>query len=164
MTDLLAHIKAENIETQAWIDEAPGRAGGMVVESLEHWAGYGVHTVEQYEHYMRAINVYELYNEVHGCRPSWMNINEMSEQDLQQMHDRLIVDMEEEAAQQAEAQAVAVQEFEAKIETLVASGAGDRATAIRWMRDAEDDEQMSHDDGFFEYCNDLPYGYLKEAS
>jgi len=55
----------------------------------------------------------------------------------------------------------AIREFEEAVQRTIEAGAGNRETAIRWLREADDDVQYQKDDGYFEYCNGLPYGYLK---
>jgi hypothetical protein len=159
MNELIAHIKAENAKTQAWVDEAPGRWAGMVVEDPAHWEGYGIHTVAQYERYMATMTIYDLYKEVHGHKPRYIDFDAMSDEEFNKFYDNLLVELEEERVREAEAQDKAVREFEAKVEELVSMGAGNRETALRWLKDAEDDDYM--DDGYFEYSHGLPFGYIK---
>lgn len=75
---LKAHIEAENAKTQAWLDEADGRWAGMVVSDPEHWAGYDIYTVEQYQHYMAACSNFETYREINGIKPSWKRYEGMT--------------------------------------------------------------------------------------
>jgi hypothetical protein len=52
--------------------------------------------------------------------------------------------------------------FESRVNDLIASGAGDRGTAIKWLRDT--DPYFENDDGYMEFEFHLPFGYLKETS
>jgi hypothetical protein len=79
MNQLIAHIQKINAETQAWINQDPkNRCAGLLVDEPEHWARYGVNTVDQFEHYMAATDYYESYKEKYGIRPNWSQINAMT--------------------------------------------------------------------------------------
>jgi len=72
MNELVAHIKAENAKTAAWVAEDPeNRWAGYVVEDLAHWAEYNIHTVAEYEQYMLDVSYSDLYKEVYGVRPRY---------------------------------------------------------------------------------------------
>ena len=95
MQELINHIKAENAKTQAWIDEDPdNRWAGMIVEDPEHWKRMGVTTVEQYEHYMMSMTIYDLYKEVHGIRPRWYDFDSMSYEEMKKLYDGLLEELE----------------------------------------------------------------------
>lgn len=68
---LVAHIEAQNAKAQAWMDEADGRIAGMVTTDLDHWAGYGITTVAEYDHYMAATTNFEIYRDINGIKPNW---------------------------------------------------------------------------------------------
>ena len=162
MSTLLAHIQKRNAETQAWVDAAEGRWAGMIVEDLEHWAGYGVTTVAQYDRYMMETSIWDLYKDVNGIRPRWMDFSAMSDANLSAEYDSLLDQLEENNKRDAVEQAEAIVRFEQSIVDTIAMGAADRDTAIRWLRDAEQDEYM--DDDYFCYHHGLPYGYFKQAA
>jgi hypothetical protein len=67
---------------------------------------------------------------------------------------RVIESIEEDRIREAEC----VAEFEKLIADTISMGAGDRETAIRWLRSS--DEWAENDDNYFEYTYGLPYGYL----
>jgi hypothetical protein len=67
--------------------------------------------------------------------------------------------LEEELAWEKKRQAESIVKFEELVKTVIASGAGDRETAIKWLEDAEDDPYMGLDHGYFNYLYDLPYSY-----
>jgi hypothetical protein len=58
-------------------------------------------------------------------------------------------------------EALAVAEFEATVSTTIEMGAGDRATAIRWIKDAwkHDESDDYFDASYFLYHHGLPYSY-----
>lgn len=61
---------------------------------------------------------------------------------------------------EAEGEARAIAEFEGEIiPALIAKGASDRATAIRWLADAE---ETGEDRSYFCYCYGLPYEYASK--
>jgi len=158
MNALLAHIKAENEKTAAWVaEDSANRWAGMIVEDLDHWAGYGVTTVAEYERYMMEASYVDLYKSVHGIKPRWVEFDNISDEELSADYDSLLVALEENNKLDAAREEAAVAAFESKVEELIGCGAGDRDTAIRWLRDAED----AHDDEYFEYGLGLPNGYLK---
>ena len=55
----------------------------------------------------------------------------------------------------------AIAEFESNIAATIEIGAGDRETAIRWIKDAftNDDEDGYFDERYFLYHHELPYSY-----
>lgn len=55
--------------------------------------------------------------------------------------------------------------FETKIAELIKCGAGDRATALRWLIDGTfDGDAHKEDDGWIEFNFGLAYGYLKNPA
>ena len=101
---------------------------------------------------------YDFYKEVHGIRPRWVNHEEATVEwyraELESLQREADLKWEEESRLEAEASA----RFEKSIDSLIASGAGDRATAIRWMHEAND---TNYDGEFLCYQLGLPYGYLR---
>ena len=49
--------------------------------------------------------------------------------------------------------------FEERVEEVIRAGAGDRATALRWIHDAEG---TNGDWEFLCYCVGVPYGYFRK--
>ena len=62
---------------------------------------------------------------------------------------------EEESRLEAEASA----QFESNLSAIIASGAGDRATAIRWMHEAND---TNYDSEYLCFKLGLPDGYFRK--
>jgi hypothetical protein len=53
----------------------------------------------------------------------------------------------------------AIERFEARMANLMATGAQDRATAIRWIMEAEG---AAGDPDYAEYLLGVPYGYISK--
>lgn len=81
---LVEHIAAENVKTLAWIAEDPANRGaGLVVEDPAHWAGYGITTVDEYQHYLAQADHWDTYKDIHGIRPRWVNYAEMTTEEIE---------------------------------------------------------------------------------
>jgi hypothetical protein len=106
----------------------------------------------------------DFYKELHGFRPrfataeQWNSLEWLEEQ-IKSLHEYAPIVAAEDAAREK----AAIEKFEALVATTIASGAKDRVTAMRWLRDS-DDPYVANDDGYFEYTHGLPYGYLKKAA
>lgn len=103
---------------------------------------------------------YDYYKDVHGIRPRWFNYEAMSEEDLERELDLLAEEDKLVTQRQQEAEQQAIVAFEARIQSLIETGAGDRATAIRWIYEAEG----TVDDEYLCYLCGLPYGYFNSNS
>src|SRR5574338_60972 len=107
---------------------------------------------------------WELYRDVHGMKPRWVDFNEPYWQTLDNLSQR-IKDLEEDLKIQmedeAKGQAEAIERFEAKVNELVAAGAKDDATAVQWLMDAEEPDREWQDKELFCYNWGLPYNYLE---
>lgn len=121
---LVAHIEAENAKAQAWAEEKEGRFAGMVVTDPAHWAEQNITTVAQYDHYMASMTHYEVYRDIHGIKPRWMDYDAMTTEEIQAEIDEMAN--------------ASVREYERDIEAAIEAGAPDRETAIRWMREADE--------------------------
>ena len=80
------------------------------------------------------------------------NVDHMTDADLEQMLDRLYDAAHEECKHQEEMQDLAVDRFEKLINDTIMMGAMDRATAIRWIKEAEGDDywDVNHDSKSFQ--------------
>jgi hypothetical protein len=68
--ELKAHIEAENAKAAAWVAEDPAnRFSGMVTSNPDHWATYGIFTIEQYLFSMAKCAYSDSYKDVYGMRP-----------------------------------------------------------------------------------------------
>ena len=83
MNALLAHIKSLNAETLAWVAEDPANRWSLTVtEDMSHWAELGVFTVEDYLHYNKKMALWDGYKEANGIRPRHLDLDGMSDADL----------------------------------------------------------------------------------
>ena len=86
----------------------------------------------------------ELFSDLHkdalGFRPRAHSFYDEATTDAerQQMWDYLCQILKENMAAEREHEARAVRDFEAEVENVIALGAGDRATALRWITSSED--------------------------
>jgi hypothetical protein len=110
-------------------------------------------TVEQY-----ACQYWDMHKDAYGFRPRGIDTSTWTEADFEAEFKVLgeAIDREEIARKASEAEAVT--KFEQHVTNTICMGAGDRATALRWIMEA------SSANGDWEYlCYDLglPYHYFK---
>lgn len=61
---------------QAWVAEDPAnRWAALLVDDPAHWAGYGITTPEQFDHYLLVCDVFESTRSVFGYKPSWSHLD-----------------------------------------------------------------------------------------
>lgn len=102
----------------------------------------------------------DMHKDVYGFRPrhdmSGCTIADLRQEvaDLQARIDVLVVEDRERQAQ-------AILDFESRVDQIIATGAGDRETAVRWLLDGCD---FPGDSDFLEYQYDLPYGYIQRTA
>jgi hypothetical protein len=115
-----------------------------------------------------AYYIWDGYKDAHGIRPRFMGLwdadgvaADWTLERLQAEAASISRDVEASIIEDRAHEQRAIIAFEAAIQVAIASGAGDRETAIRWLRDAEDDPHAAGDDGYFEFLQGLPYGFLK---
>lgn len=101
-------------------------------------------STEEREYMLNSIS--DLSKDATGCRVRW-NYEAMDDAELQSSWDYFIRELEESNVRDAERAIAAQKRWENHIESLVALGAGNRATAIRWDMDANNIMQ-----GAGEYC------------
>jgi len=97
---------------------------------------------------------------VYGFRPRGKDVFSWSskiDSEKQAEWDGLVKAAEKAIDQERQDEEMAAEAFEAKIENLIASGANNRSTAIRWLMDAHD---CGNDSDYLEFQLGLPYGYL----
>ena len=162
MQELMAHIKAENEKTQAWVAEDPtNRWAGLYVEDEAHWIERGITTVEALERDNLATYIYEGHKDAFGVKGRHYNFEAMSLEELKAEADYISRSVKEQMELEARMEKEAVERFEASIEEYMQMGAGDRATAIRWLLQAEGLDK-EHDAGYICYSLGLPYSMDKE--
>ena len=84
-----------------------------------------------------ACEYWDFYKEANGFRPRHVDTTSWTVEQFQAEFDELGRICEQNEAIRVEDEAHAAVRFEARVAGLIASGAGDRATAIRWIADAE---------------------------
>lgn len=107
----------------------------------------------------------DLYKDVHGFRPrggagaTWVRA---SAWEKQAMWDSLLERLEVIMEREKEVEKLNILHFEGTIKSLIMTGAGDRVTALRWLREADD---VSMDDPeYFCFRHGLPYDYFSKGT
>ena len=104
----------------------------------------------------------DFYKEVHGFRPRGGSDEQWNSQEwLEGAIDDLRGYAKIAFAQQAEEEANAVAQFERLVSDMIAMGARDRETALRWVMDVND---VGNDWEYLCFQYGLPYGYFKKAA
>jgi hypothetical protein len=112
--------------------------------------------LEQY-----ACQFWDMYKDAYGVRPRGIDTSswtvEQFEEEFESLQKTINANYEQEKEQQAEAMVA----FEARIAQVIASGARNRDTAMRWIHDAEGSQG---DDEYLCFLVGLPYGYFKKVA
>jgi hypothetical protein len=110
--------------------------------------------------------VSDLHKDARGFRPSeyfWEEWSQCGDDTRQLMWDSLIKELEQANAEQARREAISIGDFERGVRQNLALGAGDRATAIRWMLDGVlNDHDLWYGGGYACYLFNLPYSFRAE--
>ena len=72
--ELATYIADKNAKTIAWVNEGEGRFATTLVEDLNHWAEYGVHTPLQLDWYLNLSCVVDMHKDAYGFKGSWMEM------------------------------------------------------------------------------------------
>tara|TARA_R110000851_G_C13102760_1_gene569313 strand:- start:69393 stop:69905 length:513 start_codon:yes stop_codon:yes gene_type:complete len=164
MKELMDMIKAENAKKRAWVAEKPETRGiGLYIEDEQWWIACGVTNLEEFKRWEMLATISDLHKEAYGYRGN-TDYNVMDIETLTVEYGNLIDEANRAEQQHVHEQEAHIAEFEASVHAATQLGAADRATAIRWLFQASEDENDTRgmDDEHFEYCNNLPYGYLAE--
>ena len=104
---------------------------------------------------------WDMYKDAYGVRPRGVDTSGWTvETFLKEFaYLGLVIEREDVARKEAEAQATVV--FEQRIQSLIEAGAKDRATAMRWIHEAEDTQG---DDEYLCYTLGLPYMYFRKVA
>lgn len=89
---LKAHIEAENAQHPT--------SPFSVTADLEHWANYDITTVAQYDHYMAQETHRDIYREINGIKPTFINYEAMSTEEIRADIGSMINDEEQTQAQE----------------------------------------------------------------
>jgi hypothetical protein len=104
----------------------------------------------------------DMYKDAHGFRPRGIDTSRFTEEDFRKEFEYLQRVILENDAREREAQAAAARDFEARVGELIAIGAGNRETALRWIMEA--DGNGYNDWEYVAFVNDLPYGYFRKEA
>jgi len=162
MMELMAHIKAENAKTKAWVAEDPeNRWAGLYPEDEATWIERGITTVEALERDNLATYIYEGHKDAFGVKGRHYDFEAMSLEELRAEADYISRSVKEQMELEANMEKEAIQRYEESLAEYMSMGAGDRATAIRWLLQAEGLDK-EYDAGYICYSLGLPYEMDKE--
>jgi hypothetical protein len=123
--ELVAHIEAENAATLAWIAEDPANRGaGIITTDPEHWAHYGVVSVDDYKRYMALATYSDVFKETYGYRPRH-DMSAMTHVDIYAEIDQMI------AAEQLQRE-LRIKDYRETVAKLTKELGVDEATLKRW--------------------------------
>lgn len=103
----------------------------------------------------------DFYKEANGFRPRHIDTSSWTLEDFDAEFEVLARVCRENAINQAAAETEAAKVLEARIVSLMQSGAKDRAMAIRWIAEAE---ECNGDMEYLCFLVGVPYGYFKEVA
>ncbi len=104
---------------------------------------------------------WDMYKDAYGVRPRGIDTSTWTLEQFEAEFEGLGVAIEAEEKARVAAEQNAVFSFEKRISDLMFSGAKDRATAMRWIHEAED---TNGDDEYLAWTLSLPYGYFRKAA
>jgi len=102
---------------------------------------------------------WDMYKDAHGIRPRHVDTTHWTEEMFVAEFEALELAIRQEELLRAFNEGQAIERFEARLANLMATGAQDRATAIRWIMEAEG---AAGDPDFAEYLLGVPYGYISK--
>ena len=109
-------------------------------------------------------NLYsDLYKDARGVRPGnagYVYWDTLSPAEKQVQWDGLIREMNQRCDEEAAMEKLAIDRFEAQIQSWIEIGAKTREDAIRWFHQAE---ETNGDGDYLCYRLGLPYGYVNEV-
>ena len=103
---------------------------------------------------------WDMYKDAYGYRPRGVDISAWTLADFEQEFASLGSVIEREHADRQTAEADAIGKFEARVTSLMHTGA-DREQVIAWLMDAE---HANGDDDYFCFTQGLPYGYFRKVA
>jgi hypothetical protein len=103
----------------------------------------------------------DYHKDAYGFRPRGIDTSTWTLEDFDREFAVFARVCEQNRIEREAAEADAMVKFEARVADLIASGAGNRETAIRWIHEAED---TNGDDEYLCYCVGLPYGYFRKVA
>ena len=104
---------------------------------------------------------WDMYKDAYGVRPRGVDTSSWTVETFLKEFAYLGLVIEREEANRKEAETKAIFSFEKRVDDLIFSGAKDRATAMRWIHEAEDTQG---DDEYLSYTLGLPYQYFRKVA
>jgi hypothetical protein len=102
----------------------------------------------------------DLHKDAYGYRPTesfWSAFAAFNPDQKQALWDSLIADLNMAIEDEEKYQQIAIEEFEVRIDSLMADAPSRKSVVAWFMRQADCDGDTDR----LEYLNSLPYGYLK---
>lgn len=124
------------------------------MEAFKTWEEMS--TLEQY-----ACQYWDMYKDAYGVRPRGVDTSTWTEADFENEFASLGSVIEREEADRKVAEDKAMHDFEMRMQTLMMTGAKDRATAMRWVHEAEG---SNGDDEYLCFLLGLPYMYFRKVA
>ena len=104
---------------------------------------------------------WDMYKDAYGVRPRGVDTSSWTVETFLKEFAYLGLVIEREEIARKEAETKAIFSFEKRVDDLIFSGAKDRATAMRWIHEAEDTQG---DDEYLSYTLGLPYQYFRKVA
>ncbi len=104
---------------------------------------------------------WDMYKDAYGVRPRGIDTSSWTLEQFEAEFEGLGVAIEAEEKARVASEQHSVFSFEKRISDLMFSGAKDRATAMRWIHEAE---ETQGDDEYLCYTLGLPYQYFRKAA
>lgn len=104
---------------------------------------------------------WDMYKDAYGVRPRGIDTSNWTVEDFQREFASLEKAIAEGEKARREDEAKAVLRFSKRVQQVIASGAEDYETALRWIHEADG---SNGDDEYLCYLNGLPYGFFKKAA
>jgi hypothetical protein len=104
---------------------------------------------------------WDMYKDAYGVRPRGIDTSSWTLEQFEAEFEGLGVAIEAEEKVRVASEQHSVFSFEKRISDLMFSGAKDRATAMRWIHEAE---ETQGDDEYLCYTLGLPYQYFRKAA
>ena len=102
---------------------------------------------------------WDMYKDAHGFRPRHVDTTHWTEEMFVAEFEALELAIRQEELLRAFNEGQAIERFEVRMANLMANGARDRFTALRWIMEAE---CANGDTEFADYLLGLPFGYISK--
>ena len=112
--------------------------------------------LEQYQ-----ATYWDMYKDAYGVRPRGVDTSSWTVETFLKEFAYLGLVIAEAEIERKASEENATVVFEQRVESLIQLGAKDRATAIRWIHEAED---TMGDDDYLAYTLGLPYQYFRKVA